>query len=312
MQEGDEKMKSLVTGGAGFIGSHLVDELIAKNHEVHVLDNMISGHLEYLPPRAILHVQDICNKEAKQLILNEKPDIVFHLAAQADVGRSIKEPQYDADVNIKGTINILEACVEAKVKKIIFASTSAVYGNLQKELLSEHDQTVPISYYGLSKLTAESYIQLFSQTYHLPFTILRYGNVYGPRQTAKGEGGVVANFLERIKKGMPLNIHGDGKQTRDFIFVKDIVQANIAAIDKGHHEIIQISTSKRTSVNQIIDMFAQIHDSNIPTHYTVPRKGDIKHSCLSNKKAEQVLLWHPNVDIDHGLLQTYKSTFEKA
>lgn len=303
-------MKALVTGGAGFIGSHLVEELIAKGCKVHVLDNMISGYLEHIPPEVNLHVQDICSKEAKQLIIKEKPDIVFHLAAQADVGRSINEPQYDADVNIKGTINILEGCRDAKVKKLIFASTSAVYGNLQKEILSENDQTIPISYYGLSKLTAEFYIRIFSQLYDFPYTILRYGNVYGPRQTAKGEGGVVAVFLEKIKKGIPLNIHGDGEQTRDFIYVKDIVQANIAAINCGHHEIIQVSTSKRTSVNQIIDMLTQIHGSKIITQYTDPRNGDIKHSCLNNKKARHLLQWEPKIGIFHGLLETYKFAFQ--
>lgn len=303
-------MKSLVTGGAGFIGSHLVEELIAKGHKVHVLDNMTSGHLEYLPSEAFLHVQDICSKETKQLILKERPDIVFHLAAQADVGRSIGEPQYDAEVNIKGTINILEACCEAKVKKIIFASTSAVYGNLQKEILSEKDETVPISYYGVSKLAAESYIRIFSDLYNLSYTILRYGNVYGPRQTAKGEGGVIAVFLDKIKNGMYVNVHGDGEQTRDFIYVKDIVGANIAAIDKGYNKTIQISTAKKTSVNEIIDMFAQIHDSKIDIYYTDPRKGDIKHSCLDNKKAQQLLCWQPKMDIVNGLIETYQSVFK--
>lgn len=303
-------MKLLVTGGAGFIGSHLVEELISRNHEVHVLDNLDTGHVEFLPPQAFLHVHDICSDEAKQIIISEKPEIVFHLAAQADVGRSILTPQYDADVNIKGTLNILEACHEAKVKKIIFASTSAVYGELQKELLSEMDQTIPISYYGLSKLTAESYIQLFSKTHHLPFTILRYGNVYGPRQTAKGEGGVIAVFLEKMKGGFPLNIHGDGEQTRDFIYVKDIVQANIAAMDKGENEVIQVSTAKRTSINQIIELFAQIYSTEILTHYTQPRKGDIKHSCLDNQKARKVLHWQPSIDVFQGLLQTYQSTLE--
>ena len=226
-------MKAIVTGGAGFIGSHLVDELIQNGAKVHVLDNLISGYSDYVHPLAVLHTDDICSNEAQQIILREKPDVVFHLAAQADVGRSVAEPGYDADVNINGTINILEACRTASVRKVIFSSTSAVYGNLQKDLISEADFVVPISYYGLSKLTAESYIRLFYALHRLPYTILRYANVYGPRQTAKGEGGVVAVFLDNIKKGKPLMIHGDGEQTRDFIYVKDVVQANIAAVIKG-------------------------------------------------------------------------------
>jgi UDP-glucose 4-epimerase len=298
-------MKAIVTGGAGFIGSHLVETLISDGAKVHVLDNFISGHLEYVHPHAVIHNNDICSIEAKQIILREKPDVVFHLAAQADVGRSIQEPKYDANVNINGTINILEACREASVKKIIFPSTSGVYGSLQKDLISEEDLAIPISYYGLSKLTAESYIRLFHQLYGLSYTILRYGNVYGPRQTAKGEGGVVAVFLERIKKGMPLSIHGDGEQTRDFIYVKDVVQANIASIDQGDQETFHVSTALKTSINQLSKMLIQIHGSELDTIYTCARTGDIKHSCLDNKKAHQLLSWNPKIDIFQGLIQTY-------
>jgi UDP-glucose 4-epimerase len=300
-------MKAIVTGGAGFIGSHLVEELISNGAEVHVLDNMISGQRDYVHPHAIIHTEDICSAEAKQIIVREKPDVVFHLAAQADVSRSILEPQYDADVNINGTINILKACHESSVSKMIFSSTSGVYGNLQKDLISEEDLTCPISYYGLSKLTAESYIRLFHQLYGLPYTILRYGNVYGPRQTAKGEGGVVAVFLDRIKKGMPLSIHGDGEQTRDFIYVKDIVNANLAAVNQGHLETIQVSTAQKTSINQLLNMLTQIHGSKVNTVHTSTRAGDIKHSCLDNKKARQILKWHPKSDIFQGLSETYTS-----
>ncbi|MDN3233285.1 NAD-dependent epimerase/dehydratase family protein [Priestia megaterium] len=298
-------MKAIVTGGAGFIGSHLVEELITKGFEVHIIDSMISGKQENIYPLATLHVEDICSKQAKQIILQEKPNIVFHLAAQADVSRSINDPQYDADVNIKGTINILEACRDASVDKIIFASTSAVYGELQKDLITEMDPAVPISYYGLSKLAAESYIRLFSRLYGLSYTILRYGNVYGPRQTPKGEGGVVAVFLDRLNKGTMLNIHGDGEQTRDFIYVKDIVQANIAAIDKGHQEIIHASTTQRTSVNRLLKELEKIHGSKININHTEGRPGDIKHSCLDSKKAHKLLEWHSQVSIFNGLTETY-------
>ncbi|MDP9579598.1 UNVERIFIED_ORG: UDP-glucose 4-epimerase [Bacillus sp. 1751] len=298
-------MKAIVTGGAGFIGSHLVEELIIKGFEVHIIDSMISGKQENIHPLATLHVEDICSTQAKQIILQEKPNIVFHLAAQADVSRSINDPQYDADVNIKGTINILEACRDASVDKIIFASTSAVYGELQKDLITEMDPTVPISYYGLSKLTAESYIRLFFRLYGLSYTILRYGNVYGPRQTPKGEGGVVAVFLDRLDKGTMLNIHGDGEQTRDFIYVKDIVQANIAAIDKGHQEVIHASTTQRTSVNRLLKELEKIHGSKINISHTKGRPGDIKHSCLDSKKAHKLLEWHSQVSIFNGLTETY-------
>ncbi|MFJ7753800.1 NAD-dependent epimerase/dehydratase family protein [Peribacillus muralis] len=298
-------MKAIVTGGAGFIGSHLVEELILNGAEVHVLDNMISGHIDHVHPDAIIHTEDICGKEAGQTIMKVKPDVVFHLAAQADVARSILDPQYDADVNINGTINMLKACREASVKKLIFSSTSGVYGNLQKDLISENDQTGPISYYGLSKLSAEAYIRLFHQLYGLEYTILRYGNVYGPRQTAKGEGGVVAVFLEKLKKGLPLSIHGDGEQTRDFIYVKDIVRANIASVNHGNQETIQVSTAQKTSVNQLLSMLTQIHGTAVDTVHSVGRTGDIKHSCLDNKKARQLLNWYPKADIFQGLSETY-------
>ncbi|MBM7691245.1 UDP-glucose 4-epimerase [Peribacillus deserti] len=299
-------MKAIVTGGAGFIGSHLAGALISNGAEVHVIDNLISGFKHNLPRQAILHQADICSNEARMIILREKPDIIFHLAAQADVGRSISEPKYDSEVNINGTINILEACRDASVAKLVFASTSGVYGNLEKPLLSEKDITVPISYYGLSKLTAESYIRLFHQLYGLSYTILRYGNVYGPRQTAKGEGGVVAVFLEKVRNGLPLNIHGDGEQTRDFIYVRDVVQANLAAIERGHQETIQISTSQSTSVNRLVNLLTNIHGSNIDFSHSPARPGDIKHSCLDNKKARIILHWNPEVDILLGLKETYK------
>jgi UDP-glucose 4-epimerase len=305
-------MKALVTGGAGFIGSHLVDELISKGAKVYVIDNLSSGYINYVHPHAILHSMDICSEEAKKLILKEKPDFVFHLAAQADVGRSIKFPKHDAEVNINGTINILEACRDSAVKKVIFASTSAVYGNLQKELISEKDIAAPTSYYGLSKLTAEGYIRLFSQLYGLPFTILRYGNVYGPRQTAKGEGGVVAVFLERLLKGMPLRIHGDGEQTRDFIYVIDIIQANIAAMERGNQETIQVSTAKKTSINQLVKILSQIHGTGLNTVLTSTRTGDIKHSCLANKKAHELLNWSPMFDIFQGIAETYTTVFNSG
>lgn len=298
-------MKAVVTGGAGFIGSHLVEELLLQGAKVHVLDNLVSGQLKNVHPLAVMHIEDIRSQGAKQIIMREKPDVVFHLAAQADVGQSIREPKYDADMNINGTINILEACREASVKKIIFASTSGVYGNLQKDLISEKDLTMPISYYGLSKLTAESYIRLFHQLYGLSYTILRYGNVYGPRQSAKGEGGVIAIFLDRIKKGMPLMIHGDGEQTRDFVYVKDVVRANNAAVEKGDQETIQVSTGRSVSVNHLVKMLTQIYGSPIETIYTHARTGDIKHSCLDNKKARQLLQWNPQVDIFNGLTETY-------
>ncbi|WP_419960252.1 NAD-dependent epimerase/dehydratase family protein [Psychrobacillus sp. BM2] len=298
-------MKVIVSGGAGFIGSHLVDALIDRGIEVHIIDNLVSGQKENINPQAQLYVVDICSEEASKIIMNIRPDAFYHLAAQADVGKSVQYPKYDGDVNIIGTLNMLEACRKAKVGKFIFASTSAVYGNLTNELLSEEEITVPASFYGLSKLTAESYIRLFYELYRQSYTILRYANVYGPRQLPKGEGGVVSVFFDRLRKGGHINVHGDGQQTRDFIYVKDIVAANIAALEKGDQETIQISTSQRTSINEILAFLTEIHGISILREFTAPREGDIKHSCLCNNKARSLLSWKPLYTIEDGLKETY-------
>lgn len=302
-------MKVIVSGGAGFIGSHLVDALIDRGIEVHIIDNLLSGQKGNINPQAQLHVVDICSEEASKVIMNIRPDAFYHLAAQADVGKSVQYPKYDGNINIIGTLNVLEACRRAKVGKFIFASTSAVYGNLNNELISEEEITVPASFYGLSKLTAESYIRLFYELYRQSYTILRYANVYGPRQLPKGEGGVVSVFLDRLQKGGHINVHGDGQQTRDFIYVKDIVAANIAALESGNQETIQVSTSQKTSVNDILSLLTEIHGISIQREFTEPREGDIKHSCLCNEKARNLLNWNPSYTIEDGLRETY--TFNK-
>lgn len=298
-------MKAVVTGGAGFIGSHLVNELVSKGVTVHVIDNFVSGKRELVHPKAILHVMDIQSPDVIHLFVKEKPDFVFHLGAQVDVQRSILDPAYDATVNIVGTLNILKACRETAVKKIIYSSSSAVYGDLKASRIGETEVTQPISYYGVSKFTPEHYLRIYQQLYGLSYSVLRYANVYGPNQTPKGEGGVVAVFLDRIKKGLPLVIHGDGEQTRDFIYVKDVVRANLSAMQYGYNEVINIGTSIPTSVNQLADLFVQIHDSPIEITYSPARPGDIMHSCLENKRAERVLHWTPSYTTQQGIRETY-------
>lgn len=300
-------MKAVVTGGAGFIGSHLVEELLAEQFEVHIIDNLISGKQKHVNPQAIFHLADISSEQIKPLIVDIRPDVVFHLAAQADVQRSIQNPGYDATVNLVGTIHLLEACRDAAVSKFIFASTSAVYGNLQKEQIVETDPTSPISYYGISKYSAELYIRVFHQLYGLSYTILRYGNVYGPRQTAKGEGGVVAVFMERIQKGTPLTIHGDGEQTRDFVYVKDVVRANLAAMKRDEPEIIHVSTANRISINDLARLLTEFHGTALPIVHSAAREGDIKHSCLDNQKGLVCLGWQASYDIRSGLEETYRA-----
>ncbi|MEK4199796.1 NAD-dependent epimerase/dehydratase family protein [Cytobacillus sp. FSL K6-0265] len=305
-------MNIVISGGAGFIGSHLVDYFIKERAKVYVIDNFSSSTQKNLHPESIVLDCDIRSETIKQHFSTIKPDLVFHLAAQADVTKSIKYPTVDADINIVGTINLLEASVQAKVKQFIFSSTSAVYGESSEDIIHETDTTQPISYYGMSKYAAENYIRLYHHLYQLPYTILRYGNVYGPRQTPKGEGGVIAVFLEKILAGETLNIHGNGEQTRDFIFVDDIVLANVSASKQVTNDTFHVSTGLKTSVNQIIEKLSHIHNKPIKKQYVTGRQGDIKDSCLSPEKIKQKLNWVSQHAIDNGLLQTYQFMKNKS
>ncbi|UTE75468.1 NAD-dependent epimerase/dehydratase family protein [Rossellomorea sp. KS-H15a] len=298
-------MKSFVTGGAGFIGSHLVEALVRIGHCVHVIDNLNSGKKEHIHKSAIFHNIDVRSVEAKNLVISEKPDYLFHLAAQADVSKSTNFPCEDLDINVNGTINLLEACKISPVKNFIFSSTSAVYGNTEEAIISENHSTKPISFYGLSKLTAESYITLYHKFFNIPYTILRYGNVYGPRQNAKGEGGVIPSFLKCLKEGSELNIYGDGLQTRDYIHVRDIVESNICAATKEITTTLQISTGKSTSLLELIKILELIHSKNVPVRFVLERPGDIKHSCLANNKAKNLLNWSPTISLGKGIEDTY-------
>ncbi|MCR8848728.1 NAD-dependent epimerase/dehydratase family protein [Rossellomorea sp. SC111] len=300
-------MKAMVTGGAGFIGSHLVDTLISRGYCVHVIDNLSSGKKEYLNPSAIFHNMDITSSEAYDVLLSESPEYVFHLAAQADVSRSTKWPFEDMQTNIAGTLNLLEACRHFPVKSFVFSSTSAVYGNAPTDFIDETCPPSPISFYGLSKFTSESYIKLYGDTFGIPFSILRYGNVYGPRQTSKGEGGVIAVFLETLMKNESLKINGDGLQTRDYVYVQDVVEANILAAAKGNQHIMQIGTGKKTSVLQLINLLQNVHSKKITSFHAQDRQGDIKHSCLDNRFAKRILTWEPQFPIKDGLRKTYWS-----
>lgn len=298
-------MKMIVTGGAGFIGSHLVDTLINNGIEVYIIDNLSTGKLSNLNTKATWYPFEINSPEARNIIKAIKPDAVFHLAAQADVSRSIIDPLEDLHINVYGTVNLLQACVEASVEKFIFSSTSAVYGDIESDLITEQQPTNPSSFYGLSKLTAEYYIQLYNKLYNLPYAILRYANVYGPRQLPKGDGGVVSVFLERVKNDEPIFIHGDGTQTRDFIFVKDVADANLAAFKHANNQIFHISTGKSISINELLHYIENIHEQPIPKQFKPSRIGDIRHSCLANELAKEHLQWQPSIYIEEGLSYAY-------
>jgi UDP-glucose 4-epimerase len=302
-------LKAIVTGGAGFIGSHLVDTLISRGSCVHVIDNLSSGKREYLNRSAEFHNIDISSSDAYNVIVSERPDYIFHMAAQADVSRSTSSPFEDMQTNIAGTLNLLEACRHFPVKNFVFSSTSAVYGNVSSDIINETCHPSPISFYGLSKLTSENYIKLYGDTFEVPFSILRYGNVYGPRQTSKGEGGVIAVFLEKLLRNEKLKINGDGLQTRDYVYVQDVVDANIDAAVKGKQMTMHISTRERTSILQLIALLKRYHSNEILSFHTTDRQGDIKHSCLDNSLAKRELNWKPHYSIEEGLKETYLSLF---
>lgn len=296
--------KILVTGGAGFIGSHIVDKLIENGDKVVVVDNLSTGNIENVNSKAIFYKIDITNKDLYKVFEKEKPEYVIHQAAQIDIQKSIKNPVYDAEVNILGTVNILECCRKYNVKKIIYASSAAVYGNPEYIGIDEKHRVNPISYYGISKHTPEHYFEVYRQLYGLRYTILRYANVYGIRQDPKGEGGVVSIFLDMMLRGMQPVIYGDGEQTRDFIYVSDIARANILALKNGDNDIFNIGTGVKTSINQLFKLMNKLIGNNLKPKYGQAREGDILHSYFDNSKAKSMLNWEPKFTLEEGLRET--------
>lgn len=297
-------MKIMITGGAGFIGSHIVDACIESGHQVAVIDNLSTGQLEYIHPKALFHKLDISDPQLSEVFAVFQPEIVIHHAAQIDVRASIKHPMIDANVNILGSIHLLELCKAYGVRKMIYASSAAVYGIPVSLGITEDHPIQPQSGYGISKHTVEHYIDVYAQLQGLDYTILRYANVYGIRQDPKGEGGVISIFVDKcLNKTAPI-IFGDGEQTRDFVFVKDIVQANLAALTKGSGAIINIGTNNETSINDLFRMMNQIFKKTLIPTYQDVRSGDIKNSCLDNRRAFELLGWEPSYTLLQGLAET--------
>jgi UDP-glucose 4-epimerase len=297
-------MEVLVTGGAGFIGSNIVDGLIEAGHQVIVVDNLSTGKKENLNDQAEFYNLDLRDQKLKEVFKENEISHVIHHAAQIDVQHSINDPLFDAQNNILGTIKLLECCRAYKVKKIIYASSAAVYGEPDYLPVDEEHPIKAMSPYGISKHTPEHYIKMYNELYNLKYTIFRYANVYGPRQDPKGEGGVVSIFVDKMLAEERPVIFGDGQQTRDFVHVYDIVKANLLALDNGDNILVNISTQSRDSVNDLVDHLNQILPYEIKAIYQEARKGDILHSSLANGKAKEQLGWTPGYDFKDGLEQT--------
>lgn len=298
-------MRVCVTGGAGFIGSHLVDRLIALGHTVLVIDNLTTGVREFINPKATFIETDVRDANIESIFADFKPQVVFHEAAQTMVPASMENPKMDCDVNLLGLVNILEASRKHKVEHFLMPSSAAVYGDLDTLPLTEDMIGKPTSFYGLTKLTGEGYLRIYEQAFGLKTVCFRYSNVYGPRQGDGGEGGVISIFTRLINEGQGLTIFGDGEQTRDFIYVDDVVEANIKAMN--HPEltgVYNISTNTSTSVNKLVSYFKSISNKDLPVYYEAERTGDIRHSRLCNQKAKVDFDFLATVDLERGLRDT--------
>jgi len=298
-------MKILVTGGAGFIGSNIADELINIGHDVAVIDNLSSGKKENLNIKARLYYVDIRDKKIEDVFYKEKFEIVIHHAAQIDVRKSVADPRFDAEVNILGLLNLLENSVKYGVKKFINVSSGGViYGDDAKLPIKEEERKNPISPYGIAKLTAEYYVNFYHLVHGLKFTTLRYSNVYGKRQDPLGEAGVVAIFSNLMLQSKQPTIFGNGKQTRDYVYVKDVVEANILAMTKGDNEAFNIGTGKETDVNKVFELL-KIYTSYTGKPIYVPaRPGELLRNSLNTDKAKRLLGWQPKFNIELGLKET--------
>lgn len=302
-------MKILITGGAGFIGSHLVRKLQSENVQFIVVDNLSTGSLENLPENVSFVNLDIRKPELWDLMEKEKFDAVVHFAAQTMVNISIDDPVNDMDENVHGTVNVLEGAKNTGIKRIVFSSTAAAYGDVTEEQLpvKENELLQPMSFYGLSKVTAEKYLAMYHLCFGLDYVVLRFANVYGERQGNGGEGGVISIFGKQIAQDKQITIFGDGDQTRDFIYAGDIANGVWAALNtKNVNTVYNLSTQKETSLLEMIKIFEQVSGKKINPAFAAERVGDIYRSSLCNEKAKSGLDWDPQVTLKDGLKRTYQ------
>ncbi|MFX0086313.1 MAG: GDP-mannose 4,6-dehydratase [Candidatus Hodarchaeota archaeon] len=302
-------MKYLVTGGAGFVGSHLIEHLISEKNEIVCLDDFSTGkraNLAEFVERISISEGDIRNPQLVMKALKDV-DYVYHLAAQISVNRSTKEPLFDASVNIEGMINLLEAVRKSSVKRIIYVSTGgAIYGEPDVLPASEETREEPISPYGISKLVAEKYMKWFHNVYGISYSIIRPANIFGPRQDPLGEAGVISIFLGRIKSNSPVEIFGDGKDTRDYIYVNDIVSICIKAMNSKVNDIFNAGTGKQTNLLELVEIIKKVTRNQVKVQFSNPRPGDVHHISLDASKAMRELHWTPTTDLLTGIKETWK------
>lgn len=317
-------MRILITGGAGFIGGHIADALVSKNHNVAVIDDLSSGEKSNIPAEAEFFQLDVTDAETVKKAIGEfQPDAICHQAAQMSVSRSVREPDFDASVNIMGLINVLQSAAENGVKKVVFASSGGVlYGDVTQPA-PETTPANPISPYGISKWAGEKYLEFFSREHNMNTVALRYSNVYGPRQNPHGEAGVVAIFCTKMLNGEAATINGDGKYIRDYVFVSDVVEANVKALhsDATGFVAYNVGTGIPNDVNELADLLRSCCQSELDSREierTVPeanhgpaRAGDLRSNLISDEKIHQELSWSPSIKVDAGLAQTASWFAEK-
>lgn len=298
-------MKYLVTGGAGFIGSHLVDRLINEGHEVVIIDNLSTGKKEYINPQAKFYEIDIRDESLKDIFDKERPDYVFHLAAQADVRVSVAEPVKDNEINVLGSLNVFNNAFSHKVKKIIFFSTGgAIYGNVSEPA---HEECLPNpdSPYAVHKYTSERLLDIFSKMHNVNYAILRPANVYGPRQYKGGDGAAIATFTYNILNDIENKIYGNGLQTRDFIYVEDIVDLAYKAIHSEKNGVFNAGTGEKANILDVINMVGQVAGKEVKYQFHPPRPGEVRDSVLDASKARQELNWEHKHNLEEGLKKTF-------
>jgi UDP-glucose 4-epimerase len=298
-------VKVLVTGGAGFIGSHVTDVFLDAGHEVWALDDLSSGRRENLHPEVRLVVADIRSPDAARMVEAERFDVMCHLAAQMDVRRSVTDPRFDADVNVAGFLNLLEAARKSGVRKVVFSSTGgAIYGEQDVYPAPETHPTRPVSPYGVSKASGELYLGYYRAQYGLRSTALRYANVYGPRQNPHGEAGVVAVFSERLLRGDGCTVNGTGEQTRDFVFGPDVARANLLAATGDVEGPVNVGTGIETDVNRLYALLARAAGVERPAQHAPAKPGEQLRSSVDPSRAAKVLGWRPTVVLEEGLRRT--------